>query len=205
MSPGARPTRPALRFLLPPQGAPPCLSALCLALLALCALGPLPLDYRDQGPQALGVGRGKGSTSPRPLRTLGSSRGSLSLDVGLSPAGPRGPPPRPERHLCGAAGGQEALAPLSMGTAALPPHRKPRGQGCRGPGQRPQPGAGSGFQPGAGPSLSPLGAQGLLCPRLQGTLCSRCLLKRTPNRFPSCPPLSTPGFNDRHPVPCLCQ
>ena len=42
---------------------------------------------------------------PRPLRMLVAAETPQSGCGSLSPAGLRGPPPRPEHHLCGAAGG----------------------------------------------------------------------------------------------------
>lgn len=66
---GARPhPRPALRFLLPPQGAPPLPFCALRPLLASCALGPLPLGLqRSRASRPLGVGEGKRVDFPQGL------------------------------------------------------------------------------------------------------------------------------------------
>lgn len=148
-----------------------------------------------KGQQAPWVGGGEnGGLPPRPLRTLVAAEAPQSGCGSLSPAGLRGPPPRPERHLRGAAGGAGGPGPGSPWAPAAPPGSTagaPLPGLCRGPGQRPQPGAGGRLQPGAGPSLSPLGVQGAALPAAPGHRVFQVSSgANTQSRSPAAPPLS---------------
>ena len=132
---------------------------------------------------------------PRPLRMLVAAETPQSGCGSLSPAGLRGPPPRPEHHLCGAAGGAGGPGTGSPWAPAAPPGTTagaPLPGLCRGPGQKPHPGAGSRLQPGAGPRLSPLGAKGAALPAAPGQPALQVSSEaNTQSLSPAAPPLST--------------
>ena len=136
---------------------------------------------------------------PRPLRMLVAAETPQSGCGSLSPAGLRGPPPRPEHHLCGAAGGAGGPGTGSPWAPAAPPGTTagaPLPGLCRGPGQKPHPGAGSRLQPGAGTILSPLGAKGAALPAAPGQPALQVSSEaNTQSLSPAAPPLSThPGL-----------